>query len=129
MTAHGISTSSTRRLLTDPAISENVSSTVNTAYTWGFVVQAAYLIPDTKWEPFARYAFVNFDNALISPAVSNETSEITLGVNYYFAGQAAKFTFDVGYLPNGSTTNTDGSGILINSDNEFYVRGQFQLLL
>jgi len=35
------------------------------------------------------------------PALENHVQEITLGVNYYLNGHAAKFTADVVYLPRG----------------------------
>ena len=57
------------------------------------------------------------------------TNELTTGVNYYLHGQAAKFTLDVGWLPNGVPTDDDGAGILANHGPEYYLRGQFQLLL
>ena len=55
--------------------------------------------------------------------------ELTVGVNYYIQGHAAKFTLDASYVPNGSPNNQTGLGILAGDDAEFVFRGQFQLLL
>jgi hypothetical protein len=53
-----------------------------------------------------------------------------VGVNYFLFGHNAKVTADVGYLPNGSPINDDGTGVLTdNHHNEVVARAQFQLLL
>ncbi len=98
-------------------------------YDLGFIAQASYLIPDTKWEPFARYDFIKFDSNSVAAGDRETVHEITAGVNYYFHGQAAKFTLDVTYLPNGSPFSDTGSDVLSSPNSEIVVRGQFQLLL
>jgi hypothetical protein len=51
-------------------------------------------------------------------------------VNYYLHGHSAKITIDAGWLPNGSPNNQTGIGVLANDgDNEYFIRGQFQLLI
>jgi hypothetical protein len=98
-------------------------------YDWGFVAQVGYLITP-KWEVFGRYDYVYFDSASLPAGTERQVHEITTGVNYFMHGQAAKFTLDIGYLPNGCPVNADGMGILANDGNdEIVLRGQFQLLL
>ena len=65
-----------------------------------------------------------------TPGDNEDFYEITAGVNYYFMKHNAKVTVDVGYLPEGSPVGITGAGIFASDDNDqFYVRGQFQLLL
>ncbi|CAN5548633.1 hypothetical protein BH10PLA1_BH10PLA1_08060 [soil metagenome] len=101
----------------------------NDTYDWGAVAQVSYLIPDTKWEPFARYDYLGFDSDTVAANVEQHVHEITAGVNYYMHGHDAKFTLDVMYLPNGSPVSDSGSDVLSSTDDEIVVRGQFQLLL
>jgi hypothetical protein len=102
-------------------------------YEWGMFVQASYLF-NPQWEVFARYDYTNFDDdgftaSQLAAGLDDHVHEINAGVNYYMHGHAAKFTIDVGWLPNGAPFNDDGAGILVNADPEFYLRGQFQLLI
>jgi hypothetical protein len=93
-------------------------------YNWGALVQAGYLLND-QWEVFGRYDYTNLDTS-----GDDEFCEITLGVNWYVGGSHnAKVTVDGTWLPNGSPSDQKGLGILAGSDNQFLVRGQFQLLL
>ena len=96
-------------------------------YDYGFLVQAGYMINPT-WEVFGRYDWTHLDNQ----ASGSEDSfhEVAVGVNYYLHGHNAKFTIDAGWLPSGSPSSQTGIGVLANNgDNEFYIRGQFQLVL
>ena len=98
-------------------------------YDWGFIAQASYVIPDTKWEPFARYDYINFDDGSVAAGARNTVHEITAGANYYFHSHAAKFTLDVSYLPNGSPIADTSTDTLASPNTEIIVRAQFQLLL
>ena len=100
------------------------------AYDWGAQVQGNYLFRP-KWEGFARYDFTMFedDQLFTNGATEDFFHELTVGVNYYIQGHAAKFTFDATYLPNGSPNNQTGLGVLAGDDSQFVFRGQFQLLL
>jgi hypothetical protein len=96
-------------------------------YDYGFVVQAGYLV-NPEWELFARYDWMHLDNR--AAGMEDDFHEVALGVNYYMHGHNAKVTVDVGWLPNGSPSDQDGIGVFANNgDNEYFIRGQFQLLL
>jgi hypothetical protein len=83
-----------------------------------------------KLEPFAQYQYIHFDSAAVSAGTENTVHDITVGVNYYLKGQAAKLTVDASYLPNGTPVSDDSSGVLANNGkNEVIIRAQFQLLL
>jgi hypothetical protein len=83
-----------------------------------------------KLEPFVQYQYINFDAATLAPGTENTVHDVTVGINYYLHGQAAKFTMDVSYLPNGTPVSDDSSGVLSNNGkNELLLRAQFQLLL
>jgi hypothetical protein len=97
------------------------------SYDLGGVAQAGYMLTD-KLEGFGRYSLVKFDDAGDDEDTFNE---FTAGVNYYFSGHAAKLTVDAVWLPDGAPSNDTGIGQLDpDADEEqFMVRGQFQLLL
>ncbi|HEX8913493.1 MAG TPA: porin [Humisphaera sp.] len=99
-------------------------------YDYGFVAQAGYLI-NGRIEPFVRYDYIHFDQRGIASPLENDVHEITLGVNYYFKGHAAKVTADFTWLPNGSPVTNDGGDILATpaGQNEYILRLQFQLLI
>jgi hypothetical protein len=103
--------------------------TLADTYDWTLRGQLAYAF-DPHWEPFARYDFINFDQDGLPAGSENQVHEITVGVNYYFHGQSAKFTIDGSYLPNGSPVSDDGAGILASDGKaQFLLRAQFQLVL
>jgi hypothetical protein len=98
-------------------------------YDPGFEFQVAYLFVQ-KIEPFARYDYTHLHPASVTGLASHVAQEITLGVNYYLYKQTAKVTLDGSFLPNGSPTDSDALGILKDSgNNEFVLRGQFQLAI
>jgi len=98
-------------------------------YDWGGLAQASYLVPETKWEPFARYDYISFDEHTVAAGAEQTVHEITAGVNYYAHGQNAKFTLDVTYLPNGSPVADMGSDVKVSSKEEVVLQLQFQLVL
>lgn len=102
---------------------------------FGAVAQAGYFVIPDKFEPFARYEYIDLDNdggaGLGSGGFSLDPRVhhiVTAGANYYFAKQRAKATVDVGYAFN-ENTGALSQGFL--SDNghggQFLVRGQVQL--
>jgi hypothetical protein len=95
-------------------------------YDSGALIQAAYLVG--KIEPFIRYDYTHLDGQADPGIVQDNVNEITVGANYYFAGQHAKFTIDGTWLPNGSPAPIPQLNILQdNGHNEFLLRAQFQL--
>lgn len=101
---------------------------------YGLVAQGAYLLPSKNIEVFGRYAGVFLDDTIaVGTTTEDVFHEFTVGGNYYFGengkyGHRAKFTLDLGYLPNGAP-GENGIGIQESGDGQFYVRAQFQLLI
>jgi hypothetical protein len=91
-------------------------------YNWGGLAQVGYMLND-NWEIFGRYDYTDIEDA------DDEYSEITAGVNYYFAGHNAKVTVDVIYLPDGSPSSQSGIGVQGGDNDQYAIRGQFQLQL
>jgi len=102
----------------------------DSTFDYGFLVQAGYLL-GPKWEAFGRYSFTSLDSD--APGLSGQTNsfnELTFGANYYMHGHAAKFTVDVGFLPDGAPGNISSTDyIATDGDLEIVVRAQFQLLI
>jgi hypothetical protein len=98
------------------------------SYDFGCVAQAGYAIND-RWEVFGRYSLVSLDTG--AAGGDDNFHELTAGVNYYLRGNAAKFTVDATWLPNGTPSNQSQIGVLDpDADgDQFVFRGQFQLLL
>lgn len=96
-------------------------------YNWGFLVQGSYLFTE-KLEGFARYDYTFLDDDAINGS-DGDVQEITVGINYYFKLQNVRMTIDATWLPDGSPINLKGLGILAGDENQFIIRGQFQLLL
>jgi hypothetical protein len=101
----------------------NVGGGTDDFYDWGFLVQAGYMLND-KWEVFGRYDFTGLDSGRNLP--EDELSEITVGVNYYWHGQGAKFTIDANWLPNGTPASIPTLGYLAGQDDNFAIRAQMQ---
>jgi hypothetical protein len=102
---------------------------------WGLVAQASYLL-NPAWEVFGRYSIVKYDNEIVRGSDAEDTfHEVTVGVNYYLgnngsAGNRAKVTVDLNWLPNGAPMPSTNLGYLGDTiENEWVVRGQFQLAL
>jgi hypothetical protein len=95
-------------------------------WDWAIVAQIGYML-NAQWEVFGRYDYLKLDN--VSSGSEDTFHEVTVGLNYYIKAHT-KVTLDFGWLPNGSPSNLDAIGVLSNNgDNEYYIRGQFQLLL
>lgn len=109
--------------------SDDVAADDEDTYDYGGLVQVGYAIPDTNWELFGRYNILLLDDEVLPADAEDTYHEITVGVNHYFHGHAAKFTLDVSYLPNGSPQDATGIGVLASDEDEIVLRGQFQLLL
>jgi hypothetical protein len=98
------------------------------AFDWGAIAQVGYLL-NKKVEVFGRYDVIKLDET----GSDNDTfNEFTIGANYFFGHDGAylhraKFTVDFIYLPDGAPSNQTGLGILASDQDEFVLRGQFQL--
>jgi hypothetical protein len=116
-------------------ITKDLSATGEDQTNWGFLVQASYLM-NPAWEAFARYSFIRYDSKIMAAGNEADFHEIGVGVAYYLgdngqAGNKAKITVDLNWLPNGApaaylTTGYEGDS---RGDNEVALRGQFQLAL
>ncbi|MFP4144929.1 MAG: porin [Phycisphaeraceae bacterium] len=111
---------------------------------YGLVAQAGYLLPGNKWQPFARWNWI--DDGL--DATEDDLQAVSAGVNYFLSGHAAKFTTDVVYVYEGAAAGNPSTGAIDNPsgasafssglgmggfdpgiDEDFYaLRAQFQLL-
>lgn len=101
--------------------------TVDT-YDPTFRFQASYAL-NAHWEPYGRFEYIHFDSREFAAGTQTNVQILTGGVNYYLYGQAAKISFDLNYLPNGSPTADDGFGILAdNRHNELVGRAQLQVV-
>ncbi|MFM9959365.1 MAG: porin [Phycisphaerales bacterium] len=99
---------------------------------YGFVGQGGFYLPETDWELFARYDAI-FQDSDRDLGDSDETFDVvTVGTHYYWAGHAAKFSFDVQWFLDESTqlmSSNGGNGFLrTTEENEVNLRFQFQLL-
>ena len=101
------------------------------AYDWGFLVQAGYML-DKRWELFGRFDETFVDDNRLPPHSGESFPEITVGVNHYLNGHAAKFTVDGVWCPSGVPSGDfSGTGLLDpdGDEQQFAIRAQFQLLL
>ena len=99
----------------------------------GFVLQGGWRFAENT-ELFARYESLLADNDRFT-ASEDTFNFLTVGINEYYAGHAAKATIDVVYSFE-ETTNLQGTGLqgtangLLGDveEGEFVIRAQFQLL-
>lgn len=93
----------------------------------GGIAQAGYLLPNTEnWEAFGRYSIISLDEEVDGEDLFHE---VTVGVNKYFVGHNAKFTLDLGWLPNGTPGSGGGQGYLSTTQEQVNVRAQIQIVL
>jgi hypothetical protein len=108
---------------------------------WGLLMQVGYRVTP-RVEVFGRYDVAvldsNYANILAfgtknpggNAHATDNNHEITVGMNYYLYGYHAKVSGDIGFLPNGSTIDATGLGILANQNHSEWVgRLQFQLAI
>lgn len=99
---------------------------------YGLVVQGGIFIPETDWEFFARYDVTFFDNDEYE--LDEDTfNTVTFGTNWYWSGQAAKFTASVEWFINKQNPVFPGGNSQVSyfgslEDNEFSITFQFQLM-
>lgn len=99
----------------------------------GALAQAGYML-NKQWEVFGRYDVTVLDEDSVAAGAENTFQEFTVGLNYYLGpngswGHRAKFTVDLVYLPDGAPANVDSLGILATPEEEWVLRGQFQLMI
>ena len=114
------------------AYSEPDFATEGGLHDMGFLVQAGYLLDEAeRWELFGRYDIVMLDDNRFDDSSEDSFYELTVGLNYYIKGHAAKITIDGTWLPSGSPANLTGIGVLDpdNDEDQFMIRTQFQLLI
>ena len=100
---------------------------------YGYMLQGGYMIPDTSWEPFIRYEYIDTDDAFTNGFGHNydDVEILTFGANYYLDGHNAKFTFDLVWAMDPLPLRQAGLGLQANhpeDNDQFVVRAQFQLL-
>lgn len=86
---------------------------------------------DRHWEPFVRYEYIHFDSRQLPATAAHKViQDVTIGFNYYFYGQRAKFSAAASYLPDGSPISSGLNDLLPNhGGNEVIVQAQFQLII
>lgn len=113
---------------------QNAVSAGHTRENFGSVIQVGYFVIPDKFEPFARYEWLNIDSDSGSPGAVNI---FTFGANYYFKKHAAKLTLDVVWAAESLTAASTFSGanssqgLLPDSsrdEDQVAIRAQFQLL-
>jgi len=106
----------------------------HTRENFGAVLQAGYFVIPEKFEPFARYEWLNIDSDTGSPGA---LSIYTFGANYYLKKHAAKLTLDVVWAPQSVNTFSTFAGAnssqgLLNdasqNEDQVAIRAQMQLL-
>lgn len=118
----------------DGTVTDNTAATTETVAfepdDFGFVAQGGIFLPETDWEVFARYDAIFLDDD--EREIDEDTFQtITFGTNWYWAGHAAKFTFDVQWFldeANGLVTGRNLGYLGDDDENEVTLRAQFQLL-
>ena len=107
-------------------------SGAGSTHDMGWLAQAGYML-DQKWELFGRYDTTLLDDDRFEEDSDQEDTfhELTVGLNYYIKGHAAKLTIDGSWLPNGTPNNQEGIGYIDpdGDDDQFVIRTQFQLLI
>ena len=109
-----------------PASSTSVASDT---YDSTVRLMVAQLFND-RFEPFARYEYIQFDPHEFTAGTKSTVHDITAGFNYYFYGHRAKITTGATYLPNGCPVGNTISDLLATKHgNEWILQAQFQLIL
>lgn len=112
-----------------------ISATGSDETNWGMTTTLSYLIKP-EIEAFARYSFVSYDNKVSAADGEDSFHEVTVGMAYYLgkggeAGNRAKLTVDLSWLPAGAPASALSYGLYGDSmgENEIVLRGMFQLAL
>ena len=104
------------------------------AKDYGMVVQGGHMLSD-EFEVFGRWEYYNLQNTANSGAGTLMENIVTVGANYYFARNNAKFTVDVG-IPMNKNSNTgygnsftgdQGAGWVNSTGEQWNIRAQLQV--
>ncbi len=102
---------------------------------FGIVLQGGYNIPigENSVEPFIRWEFIDFDNAVTASGINNEdeVNLITFGANFYLDGHNAKASLDVVVATDPIPFGSPATHLLpdaLGEDGQVVLRTQFQLL-
>ncbi|MAE64894.1 MAG: hypothetical protein CMJ18_11550 [Phycisphaeraceae bacterium] len=111
---------------------EDEDSVVASEYDlYGAVIQGGYMIPNTDWEPFVRYEYLDFDDALgFGSSAYDELSIVTVGANYYMAKHNAKITVDLMWALDAVPAASTQIGLQADDpdgEDQVVVRAQIQL--
>ena len=101
----------------------------NARDTWdvGLLAQGSYELDD-RWELFGRYNILRQDED--GYTMTRDLHELTVGANYYFAGEHGKFSADLNWLPraaDGMVTPAAGMLAQNSADDQVIIRLQLQL--
>lgn len=98
---------------------------------YGLVAQGGFMIPESQWEPFVRYAGLFLDDGRAGDG-DDTFSSLTIGVNYYLYGHAAKFTADAVWCIDETdplvASRTSQGQLGDDDEGELTIRLQWQLL-
>ena len=102
----------------------------------GFVVQGGYHLTE-QLELYGRWEYWNLQFTPVTPTATQTEMEnvLTVGANYYFARNRAKFSLDVGIPMNAndqpgalfSFVDDEGAGWLNGNGNQWNIRAQVQV--
>lgn len=97
---------------------------------YGLVAQGAFYLPDTDVELYARYDAVFMDS---DRGAEHDTFDVvTLGLNWYWYGSAARFSFDAQWFLDASAplvrSNAANGFLATTEEDEVTLRAQFQLV-
>jgi hypothetical protein len=122
-------------------VQQDVSNMGEDQTDWGLTGTLSYLI-NPAMEAFVRYSFVEYDNdvAFVRDAElfdkSKDFQEVSIGMAYYLgkngeAGNRAKVTVDLSWLPSGAPAGLSAYGFYgdSNGQDEIVLRGVFQIAL
>jgi len=99
---------------------------------YGLILQASGTLPNSDWEPFVRWEYIDLDDSINDGA--NEYDDVhllTVGVNRYYNGNAAKFTLDVVFALDAVPVASQGLGINAdnpNIDDQTVIRAQYTVM-
>ena len=80
---------------------------------WGFYLQSGFFLIPRSFEIAGRYSFIDPDNP--QKISDNESSELTLGLNYYFSGHSLKAGINYSLITTEKQTGDENEHLVITS--------------